>query len=420
MLILKNIRAVDPGANLDKVCDIVIEDGRIVKIAEANSQTDVAAEIIDGTGLTAFPGLIDMHCHLREPGLEYKEDIESGTKSAKAGGFTAVACMPNTKPVVDNSAIVRAITSRAKEVGSVKVYPIGAISKGLQGVELAEMGDMQEAGIVAVSDDGRPVSSSSLMKKAMMYASQFNLPVISHCEDLDLVDDGYMNEGYTATVLGLRGNPWASETNMVSRELILAEYLNVPVHIAHVSAKLSVELIREAKARGVQVTCETCPHYFTLTEEAVGNYDTNAKVNPPLRSQADLEAIIEGLQDGTIDCIATDHAPHHIDEKRVEFAQAANGLVGFETAFGLSYKYLVETGKLTLSQLVEKMSLNPGMILGVGTRLAEGECADITVVDLNKEYTVEVAKFLSKSKNSPYDGWKLKGSVVHTIVDGRI
>ena len=420
MLILQNIRAVDPGANLDKVCDIVIENGRIVKIAEANSQKDAAAEIIDGTGLTAFPGLIDMHCHLREPGLEYKEDIASGTKSAKAGGFTAVACMPNTKPVVDNSAIVRAITSRAKEVGSVKVYPIGAISKGLQGQDLAEMGDMQEAGIVAVSDDGRPVSSSSLMKKAMMYAAQFNLPVISHCEDLDLVDDGYMNEGYTATVLGLRGNPWASETNMVSRELILAEYLNVPVHIAHVSAKLSVELIREAKARGVQVTCETCPHYFTLTDEAVGNYDTNAKVNPPLRSQADLEAIIEGLKDGTIDCIATDHAPHHIDEKRVEFAQAANGLVGFETAFGLSYKYLVETGALTLSQLVEKMSLNPGMILGIGTRLAEGECADITVVDLNKEYTVEVAKFLSKSKNSPYDGWKLKGSVVHTIVDGRI
>ena len=207
---------------------------------------------------------------------------------------------------------------------------------------------------------------------------------------------------------------------MVSRELILAEYLNVPVHIAHVSAKLSVELIREAKARGVQVTCETCPHYFTLTEEAVGNYDTNAKVNPPLRAKEDLEAIIAGLQDGTIDCIATDHAPHHIDEKRVEFAQAANGLVGFETAFGLSYTYLVETGKLTLSQLVEKMSLNPGLILGVGTRLAEGECADITVVDLNQEYTVEVAKFLSKSKNSPYDGWKLKGSVVHTIVDGRI
>ena len=420
MLILQNIRAVDPGANLDKVCDIVIEGCRIVKIADAKTETDSNAEIIDCTGLTAFPGLIDMHCHLREPGLEYKEDIESGTKSAKAGGFTGVACMPNTKPVVDNSAIVRAITSRAKEVGSVKVYPIGAISKGLQGQELAEMGDMQEAGIVAVSDDGRPVSSSSLMKKAMMYAAQFNLPVISHCEDLDLVDDGYMNEGYTSTVLGLRGNPWASETNMVSRELILAEYLNVPVHIAHVSAKLSVELIREAKARGVQVTCETCPHYFTLTEEAVGNYDTNAKVNPPLRAKEDLEAIIVGLQDGTIDCIATDHAPHHIDEKRVEFAQAANGLVGFETAFGLSYTYLVETGKLTLSQLVEKMSLNPGLILGVGTRLAEGECADITVVDLNKEYTVEVAKFLSKSKNSPYDGWKLKGSVVHTIVDGRI
>ncbi len=420
MLILQNIRAVDPGANLDKVCDIVIEGCRIVKIADAKTQNDSNAEVIDGTGLVAFPGLIDMHCHLREPGLEYKEDIESGTKSAKAGGFTGVACMPNTKPVVDNSAIVRAITSRAKEVGSVKVYPIGAISKGLQGQELAEMGDMQEAGIVAVSDDGRPVSSSSLMKKAMMYAAQFNLPVISHCEDLDLVDDGYMNEGYTATVLGLRGNPWASETNMVSRELILAEYLNVPVHIAHVSAKLSVELIREAKARGVQVTCETCPHYFTLTEEAVGNYDTNAKVNPPLRAKEDLEAIIAGLQDGTIDCIATDHAPHHVDEKRVEFAQAANGLVGFETAFGLSYTYLVETGKLTLSQLAEKMSLNPGLILGVGTRLAEGECADITVVDLNQEYTVEVAKFLSKSKNSPYDGWKLKGRVVHTIVDGRI
>ncbi len=420
MLIIKNIRAVDPGMNVDRVCDIVVEDSRIVKLADPNTQVQADAQVIDGTGLTALPGLIDMHCHLREPGLEYKEDIESGTKAAKAGGFTAVACMPNTKPVVDNSAIVRAITSRAKEVGSVKVYPIGAISKGLQGAELAEMGDMHEAGIVAVSDDGRPVSSSSLMKKAMMYASQFNLPVISHCEDLDLVDDGYMNEGYTATVLGLRGNPWASETNMVSRELILAEYLNVPVHIAHVSAKLSVELIREAKARGVQVTCETCPHYYTLTDKAIGNYDTNAKVNPPLRTQADVDAIIAGLQDGTIDCIATDHAPHHIDEKRVEFAQAANGMIGFETAFGLSYTYLVETGALTLSQLVEKMSLNPGLILGVGTHLAAGECADITIVDLNKTYTVKVADFLSKSKNSPYDGWQLKGAVVHTIVDGRM
>ena len=304
--------------------------------------------------------------------------------------------------------LLAAVLKKAKEKGCVKVYPIGAISKGLEGKELSEMGDMQEAGAVAVSDDGRPVMSSGLMKKAMIYSAQFQLPIISHCEDLDLTDDGYMNEGCCSTMLGLRGIPRAAEDT------------GLPVHIAHVSTKLAAELIRQAKARGVRVTCETCPHYFTLTDHAVIGFDTNAKVNPPLREQADVEAIIAALQDGTIDMIATDHAPHHADEKNVEFALAANGISGFETAFGLSYTYLVKAGHLTFPELVRKMSVNPGRFLRIGSRLAAGAAADITLAALEEEYTVDVRQFVSKGKNSPFDGFRLFGRIAGTIVNGRI
>ncbi|NLK39139.1 MAG: dihydroorotase [Clostridiales bacterium] len=343
MILIRNIHAVDPD-NLNSKVDLVIENNLIKKIAPANSiKSDAFDLVIEGDGLCAIPGLVDAHCHLREPGQEYKEDIESGTRAAAKGGFTAVACMPNTLPVADNSAVISYILDAARTRGAVKVLPIGAITKSLQGKELAEIGDMKNAGAVAISDDGRPVMSASLMKKAMLYASGFDMPVISHCEDLDLAEGGSMNEGFNSTCLGLRGIPRAAEESMVSRELILAEYTGLPVHIAHVSTRLSVELIRQAKKRGVSVTCETCPHYFTLTDNAVLGFNTNAKVNPPLREEEDVHAIIEGLKDGTIDIIATDHAPHHQDEKRVEFELAANGISGFESAFGLSYTYLVRS-----------------------------------------------------------------------------
>ena len=368
-----------------------------------------------------LPGLVDAHCHLREPGFEYKEDIESGTRSAAAGGFTSIACMPNTNPVIDNEAIIKYIINKAKTEGFVNVYPIGAISKGMKGEELSEIGELKFAGAVAISDDGKPVKSASLMKKAMQYASMFDMTVISHCEDLELAEEGVMNEGYYSTVLGLKGIPAAAEEVMVSRELILAEYTKTPIHIAHVSTRLSVDLIRNAKRRGVNVTAETCPHYFTLTEAACEGYNTLAKVNPPLRTADDVEAIIEGLKDGTIDIIATDHAPHHMDEKNVEFNLAANGLVGFETALPLAVTFLLKPGHLTLSQLVEKMCVNSSRILGLNKGTLEvGHAADITIIDLDEEFTVDINKLSSKSKNSPYDGFKLSGTVYYTIVNGRV
>ncbi len=420
-MIIKNIRAVDPSCGMDAIVDLIADD-RILSIGPhvADGCGVDHDTVLDGTGLTVLPGLVDMHCHLRDPGQEYKEDIASGSRAALKGGFTSIACMPNTKPVADNRAVISYILERAADVAFARIYPIGAISKNLEGKELAEMGDMKEAGAIAVSDDGKPVMSSSLMKKAMIYASQFGLPVISHCEDLDLVDDGYMNEGYVSTFLGLRGIPKAAEEAMVSRELILAEYTGLPIHIAHVSTRLGVELIRQAKGRGVPVTCETCPHYFTLTDQAVMGFDTNAKVNPPLREQADVDAIIQGLQDGTIDAIATDHAPHHQDEKLVEFALAANGISGLETAFALSYTHLVLPGYLSLAQLTEKLSCNPGRILGVGSHLETGSKADLTIVDCGSRYTVDVSAFVSKGKNSPFHGFAVQGKVRYTIVDGVI
>lgn len=420
-ILIKDGHVVDPVNNIDAVTDILVEDGVISEIGENPEIEGIGMEVIDADGMYVVPGLVDMHCHLRDPGQEYKEDIETGTKSALAGGITSVACMPNTSPVVDNEAVISYIINKAKEVGYVNVFPIGAISKGLEGKELAEIGAMRFAGAVAVSDDGRPVSDSGLMRRALIYADMFDMPVISHCEELSLANDGYMNEGETAAALGLRGISRAAEEVMAARDIIVAESENKRIHIAHVSTRGSVELIREAKRRGVQVTCETCPHYFTLTEKACEGFNTNAKMNPPLRTEDDVEAIKEGLRDGTIDCIVTDHAPHHIDEKRCEFANAKNGIVGFETSLGLGIKYLVKTGILTMSELIEKMAVNPSRILGISKgSLSVGKAADITIFNPEKEWTVDINSLNSKSKNSPYDGWTLLGKPEYVLVGGKI
>jgi dihydroorotase len=399
--------------------NILIEEGIVVSVNAAYETK--ADKIIDAEGLYVLPGLVDAHCHLRDPGFEYKEDIVSGTKSAARGGFTSIACMPNTNPVVDNASVVRYIIEKSQKEGYVNVFPIGAITKGLEGNEISEMGIMKEAGIVAVSDDGNPVMNGDVMKKALIYAGQFDLPVISHCEDINLTDSGSMNEGLTSTIMGLRGISSLSEDVMVAREILLSEYTKIPIHIAHVSTKTSVELVRQAKKREVKVTAETCPHYFTLTDKACLNYNTNAKMKPPLRGQEDLEAVIGGLKDGILDIIATDHAPHHFDEKNVEFEKAANGIVGFETALALSYTQLVEKGHLSLHQMIEKLTVNPSKLLKIDKGTIEcGKAADIILVDFDHEYKVDVSKFESKSKNSPFDGLMVKGRVMATIVGGRI
>lgn len=418
-ILIKNGHVIDPKSGFNGITDIILKDD---KIAEVGSSLEIInGDIIDASGKYVLPGLVDVHCHLRDPGYEYKEDIETGTRSAAAGGFTSIACMPNTNPVADNQTVVKYIINKARQEGFVNVYPIGAITKGQKGEELSDMGELKASGAVAISDDGKPVKSSLLMKKALQQASMFEMTVISHCEDLDLADEGVMNEGCQSAELGLKGIPSAAETIMVSRDLILAEYTGVPIHIAHVSNELSVDLIRHAKKRGVKVTAETCPHYFTLTDEACTGFNTNAKMNPPLRSKRDVDAVIEGLRDGTIDIIATDHAPHHIDEKNVEFNKAANGIVGFETALPLAVTYLVKPGHLSMEELVEKMCINPSKILGLNKgSLKKGMTADITIVDVNEEFTVDTGQFKSKSKNSPFHGFKLSGVVYHTIVNGKI
>ncbi|MDP4093690.1 MAG: dihydroorotase [Bacillota bacterium] len=417
--LISNGHLIDPLSGRNGKFDIIIEDGKISEIGQNLEITN--GDIIDAQGKYVVPGLVDAHCHLRDPGFEYKEDIESGTRSAAVGGFTSIACMPNTNPVIDNQTVVKYILNKAKQDGAVNVYPIGAITKGQKGEELSEIGELKFAGVVAISDDGKPVKSSSLMKKAMQYASMFDTMIISHSEDLELSDEGVMNEGYMSTVLGLKGIPSAAESIAIAREIILAEYTNSPVHIAHVSTEMSVELIRLAKKRGVRVTAETCPHYFALTDEACEGFNTNAKVNPPLRSRKDVDAVIEGLKDGTIDIIATDHAPHHIDEKNVEFNIASSGIVGFETALPLAITKLVKTGVLTLEQLVLKMSVNPSRMLGLNKGSLEvGKSADITIFDADEEYIVDTDKFESKSKNSPFNGFKLSGRVYYTIVDGQV
>jgi dihydroorotase len=418
-LLIKGGRLIDPWQGIDEIKDVLIADGVVSELGSDLTAPE-GVETIDAEGLIVTPGLIDMHVHLRDPGLEYKEDIASGSRAAAAGGFTSVACMPNTSPVNDNKAVTSYIINKAHNEALINVFPIGAITKGSKGESLAEMGDLKEAGCVAVSDDGRPVCSSELMRRALEYAKGIGITVISHSEDLSLVGEGVMNEGFASTELGLKGIPWAAEDIAVAREVYLAEFAGAPVHIAHISTVGSARIIRDAKARGVKVTCETAPHYFTLTDEAVRGYNTNAKMNPPLRTAADVAAMKEALTDGTIDAIATDHAPHHSDEKDVEFNVALNGIVGLETSLPLSLK-LVEEGVLDLKALVSLMSCNPAKILGIDRGcLKVGAVADVTVIDPNKRWQVTAEKLESKSKNSPFLGWEMKGAAAYTIVKGQV
>jgi len=419
-LLIQGGLVVDPAQNLSAPRDLLIEDGRIAALKPPGTIPADGRRVIAAQDLVVTPGLIDMHVHLREPGEEYKETILTGTRAAVAGGFTAVAAMPNTCPVNDNTAVTRFILEAARAAGLARVYPVGAISMGSLGQNLSEYGDQKEAGAVAFSDDGRPVMNPMLMRRALEYARTFALPLIVHEEDLDLGGQGVMHEGRVSLELGLRGIPSASEEAMIFRDLALLQLTGGRLHIAHVSAFGSVALIRQAKAAGLTVTAETAPHYFSLTDEAVRGYDTNAKVKPPLRTAADVAAIKAGLADGALDAIACDHAPHTSLEKDVEFEEAAFGLIGLETSLGLSLK-LVHDGVLTLTQLVAKMSTNPARILGVpGGTLAVGGPADITLIDLNREWTVDVNQFASKSRNCPFRGWTLRGRAVMTIVGGRV
>ncbi len=399
--------------------DILVEGDKIVKIA-ANIPAN-GSEEIDATGKHIFPGLIDMHVHLREPGFERKEDIESGCKAAVKGGFSQVCCMPNTNPSTDNKVVVSYIKSRAKEVNLCKVHPVGAISKGSKGEEMAPIAGMKKAGAVAISDDGVAVKNGRLMRLAMEYAKGFDMICLCHCEDKDLVDGGVVHEGLSSTIAGLKGIPRAAEDVIIAREISLAEGLNCPVHICHVSTYSGVRMIRDAKRAGVKVTAETCPHYFAATDEIIRTYDTFTKVNPPIREEVDKQAILEGLKDGTLDCIVTDHAPHHADDKNVEYDLAAFGISGIETSFGFAITYLYKAGVLTLPQLAERMSGAPARILKLdGGEIKEGGVADLMIADLDEKWVVEPEKFVSKGKNNPFKGYELSGAVKYTIVDGEI
>ncbi|WP_305046172.1 dihydroorotase [Geoalkalibacter sp.] len=417
-ILISGGRVLDPAHGIDDQLDLLIENGRIGQVGK-NLKAE-GAQLIDARGKLVTPGLIDLHVHLRDPGQEYKEDIVSGTRAAVAGGFTAVACMPNTKPVNDGKSVTRYILAKAAAEGFCHVLPVGSITQGSKGEALAEMGDMKEAGCVGFSDDGHPVTSGELMRRALEYARPFGVPIIAHSEDLDLVGQGVMNEGFVATELGLKGIPWVAEAAPIARDVMLAEFTGGHLHVAHVSCGAAVEIIRSAKKRGVRVTCEAAPHHFTLTDEAVRGYDTNAKMNPPLRSAEDVAAIRAGLADGTIDAIATDHAPHHIDEKNVEFNIALNGIVGLETALPLTLR-LVSDGVLSLADAIAKLTIHPARVLGLESGTLEvGRMADVTIIDPELKWTVDAQKLVSKSKNTPFDGWKMVGAATHTIVAGRI
>ncbi len=416
--IIKNGYVINPAKGFAGKADILINYGVIERVAE--NIDDYDAKIIDATGMIVAPGLVDLHVHFREPGFEYKEDIVSGSRAAAKGGVTSVVCMPNTNPPIDNAALVEYIINRGNKTGLANVMTTGCITKGLKGQELTEMAELKDSGAVAFSDDGRPVTSSVIMRRALSYAKMLDIPLMAHSEDLDLVDGGSMNEGYMSTYLGLRGIPKSAESVAVSRDILLAEEIGARLHICHVSTKNSIEAVRAAKARGAKITAETAPHYFTLTDKACDGFNTNAKMNPPLRDDEDVEAIIAALCDGTIDAIATDHAPHHVDEKRIEFEKAANGIVGLETSLALGCTYLVKSGKMTMLELIDKMSTSPAKIIGSdrGT-LNVGAPADIVIFDENEEFTVDVNEFETKGKNSPYNGIKLFGKVHRTILGGR-
>lgn len=417
-IFFKNCRVIDSVNSLDEIANVLVT-GCTCKVLPMDHPVDEQATIIDLNGKWLLPGFIDMHVHLREPGEEYKETIMSGAQAAAAGGFTGIACMPNTQPVVDDERAVAFILAKAEQA-PVRIYPIGTISKGSNGQILAEFGEMQKAGAVAFSDDGLPVNNSQLMRRALEYASNYGSLIISHSEEASLSRNGAMNEGSYSTRLGLRGIPRIAEEIAIYRDIALSGYTGTPLHLAHISTRESVSLVRRAKKKGIPITAETTPHYFSLTEEAIGQYDTNAKMNPPLRSQDDVEAIIEGLQDGTIDAIATDHAPHSELEKMKEFDLAANGIIGLETAVSLTMK-LVQDGIIDPTKMAELLSTNPAKILGVtGGSLSEGTVADLTVIDPERQYTYTSEMVVSKSKNSPFIDWQFQGKAVLTVVNGEI
>jgi dihydroorotase len=413
-LIVKNGRVVDPARKLDTITDVVVRGGKIASIGNANI---TGIPVFDATDLVVAPGFFDIHVHLREPGTEEAETIESGGAAAVAGGFTAVAAMPNTKPPNDNPSITHYIVSEARRSSPARVFPIGAISKEQKGETLAEIGEMFEAGIVGISDDGKPVMDAQLFRRALEYAQMFDMPVIQHCEDLHLSKGGVMHEGVYSTRLGLKGIPAAAEETMVSRDLVLAQMTKGKYHVAHLSTRRAVEMVREAKARGLKISAEVTPHHFTLTDAAVADYDTNAKMNPPLRTADDAAALVQGLKDGTVDAIASDHAPHHVNLKMLEFDRAPFGITGLETAVGLACTKL----QLPVSRLIELFSLNPQGIMKVRNwGLFEGSDADLTILDLNRPWTFDVSQSRSKSRNSPFHGWQLKGKAVATIVGGKL
>jgi len=420
-LFLKGGRVIDPSQNIDSELDILIDNGKIVQLTcDHTAVTPSDVEIVDVSPMIIVPGLIDIHTHLREPGHEYKETVHTGSEAAVAGGFTSIACMPNTDPVNDNRSVTEYILKQARLAGMANVYPVAAISKGSAGKILTEFGDLKDAGAVAFSDDGRPVMNSRVMRSALEYAYSFDMPVISHCEDLTLSEGGVMNEGVVSTELGLKGIPAIAEDIMVQRDITLAAYTGTAVHIAHVSTDGAVHAIREAKKRGIRVTAETAPHYFTLTDDSLREFSSFMKVYPPLRGAQDVQSVKEGLRDGTIDAIASDHAPHSSIEKDIEFDFAASGINGLETSLALSLQ-LVRDNVLSINQLIEKMSVNPAKILNLskGT-LAPGSDADITVIDPSLTWTVNADHFRSKSRNTPFNTWVLQGKAVMTIVEGRI
>jgi dihydroorotase len=415
-------RVIDPANKRDAVLNVLIEDGRIAEVASPGAHPAPAADrVLDARGKVVCPGFVDLHVHLREPGREDMETIATGTRAAARGGFTSVCCMANTTPVNDNQSVTDFIIDRARRDGAVHVFPIGAISKGMNGEELAEIGELIGAGCVAISDDGKPVMNAELMRRALEYSTLFSVPVIQHAEDVHLTGKGVMHEGRVSTELGFKGIPAASESVIVARDLLLAELTGGHYHVAHVSTAEAIQLVREAKRKGLQVTCEAAPHHFALSDEAVRGFDTNTKMSPPLRSNRHVEAVKGGLRDGTVDAIATDHAPHTIQDKEVEFDYAANGVIGLETAFGLTVSMLVEGEVLTLPQAIARLTSEPARIFGLpkGT-LSIGADADVTIVDPAREWVVDIAKSASKSRNSPFHGWKLRGQVLATIVSGKI
>jgi dihydroorotase len=421
-LLITNGYLIDPSQGLNSGNNLLIEDGRIIGLLDRSEGVPEGAEVLDATGLVVAPGFIDLHTHLREPGQEYKETIETGAAAAVAGGWTSVCAMPNTDPVNDSPAVTRFIIEQAERARLANVFPIGAITKGSTGTELAEMGEMARAGIVAVSDDGRPVPSAGMMRRAMEYATGFDLTVVDHCEDRSLSANGSMHEGRWSLILGLRGMPAAAEEIDAVRDCLLARLTGARMHLAHVSTRGALEAVRRAKESGLPVTCEVTPHHWTLTDEMVEGYDTNTKMSPPLRSRDHVEALIEGLRDGTIDAIATDHAPHHADEKALEFDRAPFGITGLETAVGLALDRLVHEGVIDLQRLVELCSVNPARIFNLTDRgtLRKNAWGDVTILDPDLQWTFEAARSKSKSRNTPFDGWTMRGAAVATIVAGRV